>query len=59
VQAFIDRLRASEYGMAIPYGGRGDGYIAYVSEDMEEGGYFISYCKGEMPHRGSERCIRD
>jgi hypothetical protein len=46
-QAFTAVLENSEFGMAVRYGA--GAYTAYVSEDDEHGGYFISYCKGEMP----------
>ena len=46
MQAFINSLKASEFGMAVPYA---HNYTAYVVEDQDRGGYFISYCEGEMP----------
>ena len=52
MQAFINALKASELGMAVPYA---HGYTAYVSDDDETGGYFISYCQGEMPPHQTER----
>lgn len=46
MQAFIELLNGSDYGVEIPYAG---GYMAYVSPDDERGGYYISYCQGMMP----------
>jgi mannose/cellobiose epimerase-like protein (N-acyl-D-glucosamine 2-epimerase family) len=43
---FKAKFEASEYGVAVPYG---HGYTAYVTEDDERGGYYTTYCKGEMP----------
>lgn len=50
--SFATALEASEYGMAVRYAGA---YTAYVSSDDEAGGYFISYCKGEMPPHQTDR----
>lgn len=44
--AFVTLLSNSDYGVEIPYAGS---YTAYVSPDDERGGYFLSYCQGEMP----------
>jgi len=51
MQAFINLLTNSEYGVEIPYAG---GYMAYVSADDERGGYFLSFCKGEMPPHATD-----
>lgn len=51
MQAFIKKLEESKYGLEIPYAGR---YAAYVSEDEEEGGYWIRYCDGMMPPHKTE-----
>lgn len=48
---FISLLVNSDYGVEIPYAG---GYMAYVSPDDECGGYFLSYCKGEMPPHATD-----
>lgn len=48
---FTSTLTSSEYGVAVPYA---NGYVAYVSEDMERGGYYIAYCKANQdmpPHK--------
>lgn len=47
MQAFINLLANSEYGVEIPYGR--NAYTAYVSVDEERGGFHISYCQGMMP----------
>ncbi|MDQ2995476.1 MAG: hypothetical protein M3R61_00250 [Chloroflexota bacterium] len=46
MQAFIILLTNSEYGVEIPYA---DEYMAYISPDDARGGYFLRYCKDEMP----------
>lgn len=52
METFITALKSSEYGLALPYA---HGYTAYISDDDETSGYFISYCKGEMPPHQTER----
>ncbi len=47
MQAFIELLKSSEYGVEIPYGH--GAYTVYVSTDEDHGGYHISYCQGMMP----------
>src|SRR5690606_29341107 len=49
---FIKRLEESAHGLEIPYA---DIYMAYVSEDEEEDGYWICYCDGMMPPHKTER----
>lgn len=51
MQAFIELLKGSEYGVEIPYAG---GYMAYVSPDDERGGFFLSFCKGMMPPHATD-----
>jgi len=51
MEAFIDLLVNSDYGVEVPYAGI---YMAYVSPDEERGGYFLSYCKGEMPPHATD-----
>jgi hypothetical protein len=51
MQAFIELLEGSDYGVEIPYA---TGYMAYVSPDDERGGYFLSFCKGEMPPHATD-----
>jgi len=51
MQDFIELLTTSDYGVEIPYAG---GYMAYVTPDEERGGYFLSFCKGEMPPHATD-----
>ena len=46
MKEFIALLTNSEYGVEVPYA---HGYTAFVSPDDERGGYFLSFCHGEMP----------
>lgn len=48
---FIKKLEESAHGLEIPYAGI---YTVYVSEDEEEGGYWIRYCDGMMPPHKTE-----
>lgn len=52
MQSFIELLEGSDYGVEVRYGG--GGYTAYVSPDDERGGYFMSYCQGEMPPHATD-----
>lgn len=52
MQAFINLLTSSDYGVEIPYGH--NAYTAYVKPDEERGGYFLSYCKGMMPPHAND-----
>ncbi len=51
METFIKLLEGSDYGVEIPYAGA---YMAYVSPDDEFGGYFMSFCKDEMPPHASD-----
>lgn len=55
MQAFINLLKDSEYGVEVPYGH--NAYTAYVTEDIDRGaagGYDIRYCKGMMPPHATD-----
>lgn len=51
MQDFITLLKNSYYGVEVPYAGE---YTAYVREDENECGYYISYCKGMMPPHATD-----
>jgi hypothetical protein len=51
METFIEMLEGSDYGVEIPYAG---GYMAYVSADDENGGFFMTFCQGEMPPHASD-----
>ena len=51
METFIKLLEGSDYGVEIPYAGS---YMAYVSPDDERGGYFLSFCKDEMPPHATD-----
>jgi len=54
MSTFTNALASSEYGVSVNYGGS---YVAYVTEDLERGGYHIAYCKRhqDMPPHRAER----